>query len=382
MAYTYLDHAASSPVKPAVAEVMQRYLTEPELMGNPSSNHVLGRKAKAELERLRGEAAEHFACEPKEVIFNSGGSEGDNHALLGTVRSLLASGNKKPRIAVSAIEHEAVVQAAVFCRELGAQVQAIRCDSHGVVTAEAVRATLKEFSPQILSVMAVNNETGVVQPVEQIAELAYEFGALYHCDAVRSVGHGLPTIQRKQAVRILTATAHKFGGPRGSGVMILRQPAPLAPVICGGGQEGGMRAGTQNLAGIAGFVEALKLATDEEAARTEALREKLETRLLERCPGCVINGHGASRATHITSVSFPGKSGEILQLDLNLAGIAVGIGSACQSAKGSAGSSTLAAMGVTTEAAAGTLRISLGWSTTEEHVDAFLGQLEVSLARA
>lgn len=374
----YLDHAASTPLKPAVAVAMQPYLTDFALMANPSSSHAEGRAARAELERLCAAAALHFACEPRELIFNSGGTEGDNHAVLGVVRAELARGNRRPRIAVSALEHEAVVQAAQFGRELGAEIEAIRCDSTGVVQPEAVRATLRRFAPQLVCVMAVNNEIGTLQPVGLIAELCLEFGATYHCDAVRAVGHGLPAIQTDARVRLLNCTGHKFGGPRGVGLLVSRSVAAgsrVAPLIVGGGQESGARAGTENLAGIAGLVEALALATPAEAQELERLRVGLEETLRERWPDCRIHGSDAPRATGVTSVAFPGCSGLELAAGLDTRGISVGVGSACHSGTGGVSSPTLAAMGVDPELAAGTLRVSLGWSTTEEHVQRLLEAL-------
>jgi len=351
---------------------MRRYLEDPELMANPSSSHSAGRLARSMYEQLRGRVAAHFNCEPADVIFNSGGSEGDTHALVGTVRALLASGNRRPRLAVSAVEHEAVVQAARFCRELGAEVEAIPCDGSGLVALEALHHNLRRFSPQLVSVMAVNNEIGVVQPVAQVADLCREFGAAYHCDAVRAVGHGLGWIERDKRITMLTATAHKFGGPRGSGVLVLRGGTPFfsrpAALVCGGSQEQGLRAGSESLAGAAGFAEALDLADPPEAKRIDALRESLEQQLRERWPQCVFHGENAPRATGITSVAIPGADGASLQRALDERGICVGVGSACHGDQGGVSSPTLRAMGVAPELAAATLRISLGWKTTEEEV--------------
>ncbi|MDQ3024646.1 MAG: cysteine desulfurase [bacterium] len=374
----YLDHAASTPVKTEVATAMLLYLSNDRLTANPSSSHDAGREARAALESLRERVALHFDCQPAEVVFNSGGSEGDTHALVGTVRAVLATGNRRPRVVVGAIEHESVVQAARFCRELGAEVEAVPCDGNGLVATEALYATLRRFSPQIVSIMAVNNEIGTVQPVAQIAELCQEYGAAYHCDAVRAVGHGLGWIQRNNRVSMLSASAHKFGGPRGTGVLIVRhQPYRAAPasLICGGSQEHGLRAGTENLASAAGFAVALDLASAEEATRIEALRSSLEQRLRDRWPQCVIHGEDAPRATGVTSVALPGANGAELQRQLDERGIYVGVGSACHGDSSGVASPTLAAMGVAPDVAIATLRISLGWSTTQEEIDALFGAL-------
>lgn len=377
----YLDHAASTPVKPQVAAAMRRYLEDVELMANPSSSHSAGRLARSAYEQLRGRVAAHFNCEAADVIFNSGGSEGDTHALVGTVRSLLASGNRRPRIAIGAIEHEAVVQAARFCKELGTEVTEIACDGNGLISVDALHMTLRRFSPQLVSVMAVNNEIGSVQPVAQIAELCMEFGAGYHCDAVRAVGHGLGWIQRDPRITLLTATAHKFGGPRGVGVMVVRDGGAVltrggpAPLVCGGSQEQDLRAGTESLVGAAGFAEALDLAEDTEAKRIDALREDFEKRLRERWPNVVIHGDGAPRATGITSFALPEVDGAALQHELDERGICVGVGSACHGDQGGVASPTLRAMGVKPEVAAATLRVSFGWNTTEDEVEKLIATL-------
>jgi cysteine desulfurase len=381
----YLDHAASTPVKPQVAQAMRRYLEDLELMANPSSIHSAGRLARSAYEQLRGRVAAHFNCEPRDVIFNSGGSEGDTQALVGTVRSLLASGNRRPRIAISAIEHEAVVKAARFCKELGAEITEIACDDQGLVSVDALHMTLRRFSPQLVSVMAVNNEIGSVQPVAQIAELCAEFGAGYHCDAVRAVGHGLGWIQRDPRITLLTATAHKFGGPRGCGVMVVRGGGAVltrggpAPLICGGGQEHGLRAGTESLAGAAGFAEALDLAEDAEAKRIDTLRESFEKRLRERWPDAVIHGDGAPRATGVCSFALPDADGAALQKALDKDGICVGVGSACHSDKGGVASPTLRAMGVKPETAAATLRVSFGWNSMEDEVTGLIQAMDALL---
>jgi len=371
----YLDHAASTPLKPAVREAMLPYLNEAALMANPSSSHADGRAAAAALASLRQRAAARFACAPQEVVFNSGGSEGDTHALLGA--ALLF--DRPIHLAISAIEHEAVAMAAARLRAQGHRVTLLPVTGDGVVPLEAAERLLGLDRVDLVSVMAVNNEIGTLQPVREIAELCRERGVLFHSDAVRAVGHGLKQIITDPAVALLNCTAHKFGGPRGVGLLVQREDSTLAgrrlpQLICGGGQEGGSRAGTENLAGIAGLVCALELATPEESAKIELLRSELERGLAARFPEAVIHGAAALRATHITSVAFPGASGSALQHALDERGISVGTGSACHEG-GEASSPVLRALGVPTKVALGTLRISLGWSTTREEIERLLVEL-------
>jgi cysteine desulfurase len=374
----YLDHAASTPLKPAVLEAMLPYCTRPELLANPSSAHADGRAAHAALDQLRSRAAVHFDCQPGEVIFNSGGSEGDNHALLG-VATLLAS---PIHLAISTIEHEAVVKSAEYLQASGHRVSHLPVTGRGELALEVLEQQLRDDPPDLLSLMAVNNETGVVQPVLEAAQLCREHGVLLHCDAVRAVGHGLPQLQRCQDIALLNCTAHKFGGPRGVGLLVARGELlggrQFPPLLRGGGQEGGRRAGTENLVAIAGLISALELATEEEAARVEALRAGLEGELLRRWPHCVLHGGDAPRATHITSVAFPGANATQLQQALDARGLAVGTGSACHEGATSS-SPVLAAMGVPLQLARGTLRISLGWHSQAGEITALLDALAAIL---
>lgn len=363
----YLDHAATTPLKPRVAEAMHRALTDTETMANPSSDHLPGRNARAALDRLRRRVADKLFCQPEEVVFNSGGSEGDTQALVGTAQLI----DRPIHLAVSAIEHEAVLETAALLAHRGHRVSTIPVTGDGVVPVEAVEALLRDDRPDLVSVMAVNNEVGTVQPVREIAALCRQSDVIFHSDAVRAVGHGLESIVTDPNITLLNCTAHKFGGPRGVGVLVQRR-LRLPPLICGGGQEQGSRAGTENLAGIAGLASALELATAEEAAGIEELRRWLENELVSRVPACEIHGKRAERATHITSVSFKPLSGYKLQAALDELGIAVGTGSACHDDGGVSISPVLEAMGVEEYLARGTLRISLGWSTTREELEQFL----------
>jgi cysteine desulfurase len=375
--HVYLDHAASTPIKPAVREAMLPYLTEPALLANPSSNHVPGRAAALALAQLRAQVAAHFQCAPGEVVFNSGGSEGDTQALLGTAWRL----GRPLTLAISTIEHEAVLVAAQRLEAQGHSVVRLPVTRDGVVDLNEAEHVIREQRPDLVSVMAVNNEVGTVQPVLELAALCERHGCVMHCDAVRAVGHGLGRLLTDPRVHLLNFTAHKFGGPRGVGALIMRG-ARLPQLICGGGQEHGVRAGTENLAGIAGLAKALELADAVEAERVEQLRRELEQELVSRFPGCEIHGKRAPRATYITSVSFMPRSGYKLQAALDARGFAVGTGSACHDeAEGFVTiSPVLRAMGVEELLARGTLRLSLGWNTTRAELVSFLDGLEELVA--
>ena len=366
----YLDHASTTPVKPEVAAAMQPLLTDPATMGNPSSAHFAGRTPAALIQGFRERVAAKFHCKPEEVVFNSGGSEGDTHALLGTALYY----DRPVHVAISAIEHEAVQESAKLLRQLGHHISVIPVSGDGEVPVEAVERLIREDRPDLISVMAVNNETGVVQPVRAIAALCFQEHIVFHTDAVRAAGHGLDDILTDPNINLVNATAHKFGGPRGSGVLVQRR-LRLPQLIRGGGQEQGSRAGTENLAAMAGFVAALELATREESDRVEELRRKLEYELVTQVPGCEIHGKRATRATHITSVSFKPRSGPRLQEELDRLGIAVGTGSACHDDGDVSISPVLSAMGVEEYLARGTLRISLGWNSTENEINIFMEKL-------
>ena len=366
----YLDHAASTPVRPAVATAMHEIQTDPALMANPSSSHAAGRAAKATLEDCRRRVAERFACEADCVIFNSGGTEGDNHALLG----MLGPEPGGKHLLISELEHEAVWEMAAELARLGVRLSIAPVNEHGETELDYIENVIKNDRPDAISVMAVNNETGVVQPVCELALLCREQEIPFHSDCVRVIGHGLEEIITDQALRILNGTAHKYGGPRGCGMLIDRD-RKLPPANFGGGHENGKRSGTENLAGIVGLTTALELATREDAVKVETLRRYLETQLQRRWPDCIIHGIGAIRATHVTSVAFPGQSAALLQPWLSERGIYVGTGSACHEGS-TQGSRVLRAMGVPLDTDKATLRISLGWNSRLAEVDTLLGLLE------
>ncbi len=366
----YLDHAASTPVHPDAATAMHEIHTNPDLMANPSSAHAAGQEARRRLEDCRRRVAERFACQPEAVIFNSGGTEGDNHALQG----MLPVDPAGKHLLISAIEHEAVWEMAQVLTGRGLRLIVAPVNAHGEVEVDFIAELLRSDSLDAVSVMAVNNETGVVQPVREIAELCLLHEMPFHSDCVRVVGHGLEEIIADQNLRILNGTAHKFGGPRGCGMLIDRSGS-LPPASYGGGHEHGRRSGTENLAGVTGLTVALERADREHAVKIETLKKYMETQLTRSWPDCVIHGSGAIRATHITSVAFPGQSAAYMQSWLNARGVYVGTGSACHEG-GSKGSRVLRAMAVPLELDKATLRISLGWSSRLAEVDRMLELLK------
>jgi cysteine desulfurase len=355
----YLDHAATTPVRPEVRSAMEPFLWE--RVGNASSAHAAGRSARAALESSRERVADALGAERAEIVFTGGGTEADNLAILGRWR---AHGGV---VAVSAIEHSAVLEAAAQAAREGAAVATLAVDGGGLLDLGALEEALAERLA-VVSVMWGNNEVGAVQPVAAVGRLCGEHDVVFHTDAVQAIGH-VPVSVRAAGCHLLTLTAHKFGGPQGVGVLYVRRGTELAPLLRGGGQEGGLRAGTANVAGAVGLAEALERATaaqPTEAPRLAALRDRLQARLARDVEGLVIHGPPGPRLPHILNVGLAGVEPDVLLPALDLAGLAVSSGSACHT--GSAGPShVLVAMGARPDAA---IRFSLGWSTREPEVEA------------
>ena len=354
----YLDHAATTPVRPEVRTAMEPFLAE--RFGNPSSTHGPGRAARAALEEARERVAAALDAEPGEIVFTGGGTEADNLAVLGRWRS--GGGG----VVVSAIEHSAVRHAAASAAREGAPASTLAVDEAGRVDLDALHEAL-QTPVGVVSVMWANNEVGTIQPVAEIADRCAEHGVAFHTDAVQAVGH-IPVSVRDVPVDLLALSAHKFGGPKGVGALYVRSGTELAPLVHGGGQERGLRAGTSNVAGAVGLAEALERAVAEvepESDRLRSLRDRLEAAVLETVDGAVVNGAGAERLPHVLSVSLPDIESDVLLASLDMAGLAVSSGSACHSGA-SAPSHVLLAMGVDADAV---LRFSLGWPTTGEDVD-------------
>ena len=353
----YLDYNATAPLKPAAKAAMIEAM---ELTGNPSSVHRFGRLARRLLEDSRAKVAAMSGAQPSQVIFTSGGTEANVAALTGCGRQ---------RALVSAIEHDSLRAAMGRLSESAG----IPVDGAGVVDLAALDRLLgADGGNVIVSVMLANNETGVVQPIAEIAALAHSRAALVHCDAVQAAGK-LPLDVAMLGIDLLTISSHKIGGPSGVGALIVRDGLDLSPLMVGGGQERRRRGGTENLTGIAGFGAAAELAGGDIAdqPRLAALRERIESGVRALAPTACIFGAQSARLTNTTCLSMPGVASEIQVMAFDLAGVAISAGAACSSGKVAA-SHVLRAMGVAEAEAATAIRVSLGWRSTAQDADAFL----------
>lgn len=360
----YLDYNATAPVRPAAAAAMTEAL---RLGGNPSSVHGPGRRARAILEDARAAVAHMVGAPADAVVFTSGGTEANNIAVLGGI----PVGAVPRRLVISAIEHDSVREAA---RAADVPLTTVAVDTAGLVSLAALEHALAASSrPALVSVMLVNNETGVVQPVAKVAALGHRHGALVHCDASQAGGK-IAIDMDALGCDLMTLSAHKFGGPPGIGALVVASELDLAPRTHGGGQERGRRAGTENLGGIAGFGVAAGLA-EEGLPLTPSLRElrdDLERRIAELAgDDAMFYGDRAARVANTSSLGMAGVGAETQVIAFDLAGIAVSAGAACTSGK-VARSHVLDAMGVTVEQARYAIRVSLGWGTTASDVDRFV----------
>ena len=357
----YLDHNASTPLDPRVLEAMLPVLTDS--FGNASSLHWFGQQARAVLDEARGHVAALFRATPSEVVFTASGTEADNMALRGILG--MARGDRR-KLLYSAIEHHAIVNTAKALSEEGFPVEVVRVSSDGLLDLEDLRKKLDEGTA-LVAVMLANNETGIVQPVEDVVKLAHDKGALVHCDAVQAAGK-IPVDVGVLGVDSLALSAHKIYGPKGVGALYVKRGTRMKAFLRGGSQERNRRAGTENVAGIAGLGRAAQLAR-EELAKVEtlaALRDRLEERLLA-IPGARRNGDGP-RVPNTSNVSFEAAEAESLLMALDLAGIAVSTGAAC-AAGAVEPSHVLRGMGLPMERVQGSLRFSLGRTTTQAQVD-------------
>ena len=370
---TYLDNAATTPVRPEVLEAMLPYLGK-EAFGNPSSAHRFGRAARAGVEEAKRAIAEAVGAEPNQVVFTSGGTEADNLAIIGA--ALAARDRDGPfRVAVSATEHKAALAAAHAVKHLGGEEVILPVSASGLVDNRALDSVLDE-GVALVSVMWVNNEVGTVQPVADVASRCCDAGVLFHSDAVQAFGK-VPVSLRDVNCTLLTISGHKIGAPKGVGALIVRDRKAVEAIIHGGGQQFGIRPGTENVPGIVGLGIAAKLAAQEQpalAARLRELRDELERRVLAIVPDAVINGWQSERAPHISSISIPGTDSEALLMHLDLAGIACSSGSACSTGTVEP-SHVLTAMSVPRELGVSALRFSLGKDSTIDDVEAVTGVL-------
>jgi len=370
---TYLDNAATTPVRPEVLEAMLPYLGK-EAFGNPSSAHRFGRAARAGVEEAKRAIADAVGAEPNQVVFTSGGTEADNLAIIGA--ALAARDRDGPfRVVVSAAEHKAVLAAAHAVKHLGGEEVILPVSASGVVDSAALDAVLAE-GVALVSVMWVNNEVGTVQPVADLATRCCDAGVLFHSDAVQAFGK-LPVSLGDVNCTLLTISGHKIGAPKGIGALIVRDRKAVEAIIHGGGQQFGIRPGTENVPGVVGLGTAAKLAAQEQRALTPRLRElrdALEHRVLAIVPDAVINGWQGERAPHISNVSIPGTDSEALLMHLDLAGIACSSGSACSTGAVEP-SHVLTAMGVPRDLGVAALRFSFGKDSTSDDVDAVAAAL-------
>lgn len=359
---TYLDHNATSPLRPEAREAMLAALALP---GNASSIHAEGRAARAVIEDAREKVAALAGCTPRQLVFTSGGTEAN---VLALSPDWLPGGGPK-RLFVSAVEHASVLQGGRFAAEA---VERLPVDAEGLVDLGAARAAFETLggAPFLVSLMQANNETGAIQPVRQMAELVNEFGGLLHSDAVQGLGR-LPVEELACGADLMSISAHKLGGPKGAGALIVaRDGLPVAAMHKGGGQERGYRAGTENIAAIAGF-GAVAAASRPDWNHIEALRDRLEAQAAEIAPELTVFSRNARRLPNTSCFAVAGMQAETLLIGLDLDGVAVSAGSACSSGKVER-SHVLDAMGVPPERGAAAIRVSLGWNTTEEDVERFV----------
>jgi cysteine desulfurase len=361
----YLDHAATTPVRPEVLEAMLPFFGP--RFGNPSSTHRWGREARTALDAARERVAKCLGANADEICFTSGGTEGDNLAVLGGWRVLKPKGRNA--IVTSPIEHKAVLQSVHQAGKEGAEERFIAVDSTGTVELESANALIRNDTA-ICTVMWVNNEIGTIQPIDELAALAKSRGAIFHTDAVQAFGK-VEIDARKTPFDFLAISGHKIGAPKGIGAMYIRRNTPLEPLFFGGSQDRGRRPGTENVAYAVALATAAELTLAEherESARLTALRERLEAAILAKLPDAVVHGRGAKRAPHVLNISIPGTDSESMLMALDLQGIACSGGSACQS--GSVGAShVLDSLSLRADIANAAIRMSLGVLTTDGCID-------------
>ncbi|HEX5870428.1 MAG TPA: cysteine desulfurase family protein [Longimicrobium sp.] len=361
----YLDYAATTPLRPEAREAMLDVLAR--RWGNPSSVHRWGREARAALEDARARFAAVVGAAPAEIVFTRGGTEADNLAVLGRARA-----DAGP-VACSAIEHKAVLSASKVAAGGDGRLHVVPVDENGIVDVDALAAIVRDHAPALVSVMWASNEVGAVQPVRRIAEICAEAGVAFHSDAVQALGK-VPVRVDRVPVDLLAFSAHKLGGPRGAGVLFARRGTRLDPLLHGGGQERGLRPGTEDVAPAVAFAVAAELAEaerEETMARVGALRDRLEAGLCERVSGLRINAAAAPRLPTISNLSVPGADPGMLLMALDVEGIAASSGSACSSGAVEP-SHVLLAMGLPAELAGPSVRFSLGRDTTDQDVERVL----------
>jgi cysteine desulfurase len=367
----YFDHNATTPVDPAVAEVIARVMTEE--FGNASSVHHFGQRAKAVLDDARSAVAALLNAEPSEIVFTSGGTESDNFALRGVAEALEPAGRR--HLIASSIEHEAVLVTLRALARRGWRVTLLPVGTSGIVQPVALADALTDDTA-IVSVMHANNEIGTIQPIAELAALAHGRGALFHTDAVQTIGK-VPVDVRALGIDLLSLSAHKFNGPKGAGALWIKRGARVSAILTGGKHERNRRAGTENVPAIAGLGVAARLAARKalaDAPRTAALRNRLEEAILAKVPGTAINGDREPRVPNTTNISFEAVEAESLLIALDLEGVAVSTGSACSSGTLEP-SHVLRAMGLPSPRTQNSIRLSLGAGNTDAEVDFVVAKL-------
>jgi cysteine desulfurase len=373
----YLDYNATTPLLPEVIEEMTRLLRD--VHGNASSVHVFGQRAKMTLDQARASVAQLIDADPTDVVFTGGGTESDNFALRGAAEALEATGRR--HLVASGIEHEAVLTTLKALERRGWTVQLLSTGESGILSPDALRAAVTRETA-VVSVMHANNEVGTIQPIAELAAVAHEHGALFHTDAVQSVGK-VPVSVRALGVDLLSLSGHKFGGPKGTGALWVRRGVRLVPFMTGGRQERNRRAGTENVPALGGLGTAARIAREklsETMPAVAVLRDRLEQGVLSSVPGTRVNGDPTRRVANTTNVSFDGIEAESLLIALDLDGIAVSTGSACSSGSLEP-SHVLRAMGLPLPRTRNSLRFSLGSATTPAEIATVIERLPGLVAK-
>lgn len=377
MKQIYLDHSATTPVHPEVLDAMLPYLRG--TFGNAGSIHRYGRQARRAIDDARDQVAALIAADPREVIFTSGGTESDNLA----IRGALAAHPKRSHLIVSSVEHHAVLHPAEFAHKHdGVELTTLVVDPAGRIHLDELSTAITDHTA-LVSIMHGNNETGTLQPADEIAEICTTRGVLYHCDTVQSIGK-VPIDVSRWPVSMLAISGHKIGAPKGVGACYVRNGVKIEAQQIGGGQERERRAGTENVAGIVALGKACDLARLELAethARIAALRDQLELGILKNVPGAYVNGSREYRLPHIVNIGFPGADGESLVLAFDTAGVAVSSGAAC-TAGSLDPSHVLLAMGVSYEHAQSAIRFSIGRDTISDEIDYLINLVPALVGRA
>jgi cysteine desulfurase len=376
MERVYLDFNATTPVEPAVLDAMLPYFSAE--FGNAASIHTPGQKARAAVETAREQVATLIGARPQEIVFTSGGTESDNHAIFGIVSS---SGASRPHVITSFVEHEAVLNACQALEKQGVDVTYLPVDQDGLIDLENLRGALRRETV-LITIMHANNELGTVQPLEQIGSIAKEADVYFHSDAVQSAGK-IPIDVNQFLLDLLSLSGHKLYAPKGIGALYISGGTRLRQLLYGGHHQRGFRPGTENVAGIVGFGKAAEIARNSlanDARRLGALRNQLEHGLLHRVPHSRINGGHAPRTPNTANLVFPGVEGEALLIALDLKGLACSTGAACSSGAVEP-SHVLTAIGMSAEDARASLRFSLGRHTTQADIDFALNVVPAAVAQ-